>query len=96
MKKLVKRIIKKISGILLILVAITIWIIHTYEIENPSMQTSSGVLSGTKIGWGIKRAKDHAQPDVGKVNKELMDKYNRNLHGKQRQKIHIPNLRRRF
>ena len=66
MKKLIKGIIKKISGILLILVAITIWIIHTYQIENISIQTNSGILSGTKIGWGIKRAKDHEQPDVRK------------------------------
>lgn len=33
-------------------------------------------LNNTKIGWGIKRNDNHKQPDLGKKNKELMDKYN--------------------
>ncbi len=33
-------------------------------------------LNNTKIGWGIKRNDNHEQPDLGKKNKELMDKYN--------------------
>lgn len=33
-------------------------------------------LSNTRIGWGIKRNDNHAQPDIGSKNKELMDKYN--------------------
>ena len=33
-------------------------------------------MSNKKIGWGIKREKDHKRPDVGKENKELMEKYN--------------------
>ena len=32
-------------------------------------------LSNKKIGWGIKRADNHAQPDVGAKNKEILDKY---------------------
>ena len=36
----------------------------------------SASLSNTKIGWGIKRVKDHKQPDLGSKNKELIDKYN--------------------
>ena len=32
-------------------------------------------LSNVKIGWGIKREKDHKQPDLGKVNNELINKY---------------------
>lgn len=30
-------------------------------------------LSNKKVCWGIKRADNHQQPDVGKQNKELMD-----------------------
>ena len=29
-----------------------------------------------KICWGIKRNDNHEQPDLGKENKELIDKYN--------------------
>lgn len=33
-------------------------------------------LKNKKIGWGIKRANNHIQPDVGAENKRIMDKYN--------------------
>lgn len=33
-------------------------------------------ISNKKICWGIKRAKDHKQPDVGKLNKKVLDEYN--------------------
>lgn len=33
-------------------------------------------LSNKKIGWGIKRANNHVQPDVGSENKKIIDKYN--------------------
>lgn len=36
---------------------------------------NANALSNTKIGWGIKREKDHKQPDLGKVNSELINKY---------------------
>lgn len=32
-------------------------------------------LSNKKICWGIKRAADHKQPDVGAANKSLLEKY---------------------
>lgn len=40
-------------------------------------------LSNTKIGWGIKREKDHKQPDLGAKNKELIEKYNGIAMGKE-------------
>lgn len=44
------------------------------------VQTSATIqeidgLSNKKIGWGIKRSDNHDQPDVGKVNKQILDKY---------------------
>lgn len=33
-------------------------------------------LSNKKICWGIKRANNHEQPEVGKENKRIIDKYN--------------------
>mgnify|MGYP001118112286 CR=1 FL=1 len=46
--------------------------------NNQTVTTSSNVasLSNKKIGWGIKRTNNHTQPDVGSVNKSIIDKYN--------------------
>ena len=41
--------------------------------SNKIVETSSGALSNELIGWGIKRADNHEQPDVGKKNKKLLD-----------------------
>ena len=42
--------------------------------DDKAIQTSSGkVLSNKKIGWGIKRADNHEQPDLGSENKKLIE-----------------------
>ena len=45
--------------------------------KNTDFQTletnSSNELSNKKINWGIKREKDHIQPDLGKVNLSLIN-----------------------
>lgn len=41
--------------------------------SSKTQETSSGALSNELIGWGIKRANNHEQPDVGKKNKKLLD-----------------------
>lgn len=62
-------------SILLILSILLTGILITRN--NKAIETSaSSNLSNKKIGWGIKREKDHKRPDVGKENKELMEKYN--------------------
>ena len=43
-------------------------------VTNAAMENIES-LSNKKIGWGIKRADNHAQPDVGAKNKEILDKY---------------------
>ena len=43
--------------------------------NNKTVATSGTVLSNKKIGWGIKRNDNHEQPDLGKQNKELLEKY---------------------
>lgn len=43
-------------------------------VTNAAIQEIEG-LSNKKIGWGIKRADNHMQPDVGSKNKEILDKY---------------------
>ena len=50
-------------------------LIFTIFKENQVTYTSGNTLSNKKIGWGIKREKDHKRPDVGKENAELMEKY---------------------
>ncbi len=71
---------KKIFLIGLIsIVAISICVIKTNEQKNNvnqvSVLTSSSSLSNQRICWGIKRADNHLQPDLGAKNKEIMDKY---------------------
>ena len=53
--------------------------IFTFSIANlntsQTVETSTKVLSDKKIGWGIKRADNHQQPDLGAENKRIIDKY---------------------
>ena len=44
-------------------------------IEKESIVVNTNEINNKKIGWGIKRNKEHQQPDVGKLNKELLEKY---------------------
>ena len=44
--------------------------------DGTTVETSGKTsLSKTKIEWGIKRGDNHNQPDLGKKNKELIEKY---------------------
>ncbi|MBO5478403.1 MAG: polysaccharide deacetylase family protein [Clostridia bacterium] len=45
------------------------------SITQNTIATSTSSLSNQKIGWGIKRADNHEQPDLGSKNKELINKY---------------------
>ncbi len=44
-------------------------------LNTDAMLISANVLSNKKIGWGIKRQDNHQQPDLGRNNKEIIDKY---------------------
>ncbi len=63
----------KILAIMFVLVAITI--LSTQNTEETILTSAQG-LSTKKIGWGIKRNDNHEQPDLGKSNKELIEKNN--------------------
>lgn len=66
-----------LSCLVIILMISSIYISNSDSINKNTIQTNSEVvLSNKKIEWGIKREKDHKQPDLGKRNKELIDKYN--------------------
>lgn len=44
--------------------------------NNKTVETSAQTtVSNKKIEWGIKRGKDHAQPDLGSENKRIIDEY---------------------
>ena len=61
--------------IIAIFLVICIFINKTHD-NSALIVTSNSILSKEKIGWGIKRKKNHEQPDIGSKNKSLIDKYN--------------------
>lgn len=63
----------KLMAIMFVLVAMTI--LSTQNKEETILTSAQG-LSTKKIGWGIKRNDNHEQPDLGKLNKELIEKNN--------------------
>ena len=52
-----------------------------------TIATSSVALSNKKIGWGIKRVEHHEQPDVGSINKKILDTYDGIYMGNKEKKI---------
>ena len=76
----IKRKNKKIITVSLIAIAVlAITIIQIGEnskTQEETILTSSQGLSNKKIGWGIKRNDNHQQPDLGKTNRELLEKNN--------------------
>ena len=62
---------------IVILMAVSICMINWDNNKSKVVQTSSSAeLSNKKIEWGIKRGNNHEQPDLGKRNRELIEKYN--------------------
>lgn len=75
-RKIHKRL--KISSILLSIALVCIFtfsVIQSNEQQRTLEASSSTTLSNKKIGWGIKRNDNHEQPDVGSVNKSIIEKY---------------------
>ena len=68
-----KKIIYAVIAIFVLVIAFGCMVIN--NVNNQTQMTSSQILSNKKIGWGIKRADNHEQPDLGKQNKELLEKY---------------------
>ena len=51
-------------------------ILQNKNLNYNTVTTSGTVLSNQKIEWGIQRKKNHEQPNLGKKNMELINKYN--------------------
>lgn len=69
--------IKKIIIITTILILVFSITMISNKTRNNTLQVNSNVqeISNKMIGWGVKREKDHKQPDLGSVNKAIMEKY---------------------
>lgn len=69
-----KRIIKISIPMVIILILIVTLVSIKNNKQEESILTSTQNLSNKKIGWGIKRNDNHEQPDLGKTNKEILEK----------------------
>lgn len=74
MKDILKKNIKSILGVFIIAFLSFCMILNSEKNIN-TIETNGRVVSNKKIEWGLKRNDNHNQPDLGKINKELMDKY---------------------
>ena len=73
MKNLIKENKNVIIGFLTIVIFAMCIILTEKE---KTINTSAQILSTKKIEWGIKRADNHQQPDLGSVNKRIIDEAN--------------------
>ena len=71
-----KNISKIVKMVVLLLIIFSLTLINTNNKEEETFLTSSQALSTKKIGWGIKRNDNHEQPDLGKENKEILERNN--------------------
>ena len=71
---------KKILMFLLVLTIVSISFLSENQTKEKSKNiiklTNSGSISNKKIGWGIKRANNHEQPDLGKSNIKILQQNN--------------------
>lgn len=73
--------------ILLALILIILSIILEFKQNKKTVATSGNIQpSNLKIEWGIKREDNHMQPDLGKRNRELIEKYDGYAMGNEKDK----------
>lgn len=65
----------RIFIILLVIFSFALIMINNGEEETVLTSTQTG-LSNKKIGWGIKRNDNHAQPDLGSQNRKVLESNN--------------------
>ena len=71
-----------ITGTILIIFSICV-----FQLNENTITTTSNIEINKTIGWGIKRASNNMQPDVGSANKQLLEKYEGICLGKDTEKI---------
>lgn len=69
---------KKYFFLIIIIALLIFWIANVKQEKNVITTSSLTVenLSSKKIEWGIKRNENHEQPDLGSVNKRIIDEQN--------------------
>ena len=79
---------KKIKIIFIIILIIVIILLRFFiENENNVIETSSDIISNKKIEWGVKRNKEHNQPDVGEDRRKILEENNGICLGNKDEKI---------
>lgn len=66
---------KKYIILAVFIVVFILALIMLFAKNNKSITTSSQAINTNKIEWGIKREDNHKQPDLGRKNKEVLEKY---------------------
>ena len=83
---------KKINYFLILLISFLFVLIfitvsnQNYQVKQVSSTAETAKLSNTKIGWGVSRKKDHAQPDLGGKNREALARFDGIDMGNQEEK----------
>lgn len=67
--------IASLVGVTALLFLFTFAVIQSNKQQDLVQASSTSTLSNKKIGWGIKREDNHKQPDLGSVNKRIIEKY---------------------
>lgn len=77
MKKIIQDNIKIITAIAVTvgLLLFTFIVAQTNEQKEAITTSGTSTVSNKKIGWGIKREDNHKQPDVGSMNKRIIEQY---------------------
>ena len=66
----------KIVFNLLILCFSLLFTVSLINFDTKTIETTAKATTDKKIEWGIKRGKDHSQPDLGSTNKSIIDNNN--------------------
>ena len=61
-----------VCGIIVCIFACSVIALNN-DVNQNAIQTTSTAIANKKIGWGIKRAANNIQPDVGSANKQLLE-----------------------
>lgn len=77
MKKILQNNIKIITAVAVTagLLLFTFMVAQNNKQKDSIVTSETLALSNKKIGWGIKREDNHKQPDVGSLNKRIIEKY---------------------
>ena len=71
-----------ITGIILLILVlvlinnISITKCNSVQTSNNTVNSNLNSLNNKKLEWGIKRAENHNQPDLGSTNKKIIDSFN--------------------